>query len=196
MALWPFLFAAGAHEEDRALMAAIQKRDPQALGRLYDRYGKLVFSVIVRIVRDQATSEDLVQETFLRAWNRAGAFEAGRGSAGAWLTAIARHRALDYIRSTDARMARGTTDLTAAEQPRLFVDFEHSLASAERVRRIRDAFAKLDENERMVLELAYFEGLSQSEMAERTKKPLGTIKTWVRRGLETLRRELREAVPA
>ena len=94
------------------------------MAQLYDSYGKLAFSLIYRIVRDVGVAEDLVQETFLRVWNRAQGFDAGRGALGPWLLAVARNRAINYIRSSGGKMARGALDLEYAEHPTAFVNFE------------------------------------------------------------------------
>lgn len=193
--LIPLLFAVAAGGED-ALAELLRRRDPDALAKLYDRYGRVVYALIYRIVRDQGIAEDLVQETFLRVWNRSTHFDSVRGSLVTWILTIARNQAIDYSRSVDARMARGQTEIDALEQPALFVDIEQDLLNSDRVRRLREAFGRLTPNQRLVLELAYFEGLSQSEMAIRTQQPLGTIKTWVRAALQILRDELGEAVPA
>jgi RNA polymerase sigma-70 factor (ECF subfamily) len=194
----PGLFLAlelsGVHDED--LARRLQQRDPRAMGDLYDRFGRLVFSVILSIVRDAATAEDLVQETFLRVWNRIQAFEAGRGALGPWLLAIARNRAIDHIRSTSSRMDRNSFEFDAREHPSLFVDMERDVVNTDHARMIRKAIEKLNENQRKVIELAYYEGLSQTEMAEKMGQPLGTVKTWVRTALKNLRDELGEAVTA
>lgn len=193
--LIPLLFAVAAGGEE-ALAELLRRRDPDALAKLYDRYGRSVYALVYRVVRDQGIAEDLVQETFLRVWNRSSHFDAAKGSLVTWVLTIARNQAIDYLRSVDARMARGQTELDALEQPALFVDMERDLLNSDRVRRVREAFARLSPNQRLVLEMAYFEGLSQSEMALRTKQPLGTIKTWVRAALQILRDELGEVVPA
>src|SRR5262249_7819060 len=87
-------------EGDAELITRLQRRDPQALAELYDRYGRLAYSLILRVVRDVGVAEDLVQETFLRIWNRVQGFDAEKGSVGPWLMAVARNRAIDYLRST------------------------------------------------------------------------------------------------
>jgi RNA polymerase sigma-70 factor (ECF subfamily) len=176
------------------LAEALKRRDPGAMGKLYDTYGRTIYALIFRIVRDTGIAEDLVQETFLRVWNRAVRFDGARGSLSTWILTIARNQAIDYVRSSDARMARGRTELDALEQPLLFVDIEKDILNSDRVRRVRTAFERLTPNQRQVLEMAYFEGLSQSEMAARIQQPLGTIKTWVRSALQVLRDELGEAV--
>jgi len=112
MTLLPLLFAVVA-EGDAELVEGLRKRDPQALGELYDRYGRLTYSLIYRIVRDTGIAEDLVQETFLRVWNRAQAFDAARGALGSWLLAVARNRAIDYTRSTARRPISSVVPTTA-----------------------------------------------------------------------------------
>jgi RNA polymerase sigma-70 factor (ECF subfamily) len=147
-------------------------------------------------VRDPSIAEDLVQETFLRVWNRIHAFEPGRGALGPWLLAIARNRAIDHVRSSASRIDRNAFELDLREHPSLFVDMEREIVNADHARVIRAAMAKLNANQRKVIELAYYEGLSQSEMAERLGQPLGTVKTWVRMALGILREELGQAVAA
>ena len=194
MTLLPLLFAV-VGEGDAELVERLRKRDPQALGELYDRYGRLTYSLIYRIVRDTGIAEDLVQETFLRVWNRAQAFDAARGALGSWLLAVARNRAIDYTRSTAGRM-RNALELEETEHPSAFVDLEKEVLNSDKTRRVRQAIEKLNANQRSVIELAYFEGLSQTEMAERMGQPLGTVKTWVRMALRALRDELGAAVSA
>ena len=195
MMLLAMLAAVEAAGDDRDLILRLQRRDPQALGQLYDRYGRLVYALIHRIVRDTGIAEDLTQETFLRVWNRVHGFDAGRGAIGPWLLAVARNRAIDYIRSAAGRMG-GALEWNESEHPALFLDWERQILSSDQIRRVRDSLGKLSEDQRAVIELAYFEGLSQTEMAERLKKPLGTVKTWVRTALQLLREELGVAVTA
>jgi RNA polymerase sigma-70 factor (ECF subfamily) len=186
---WQLLLVlAGVLGGDEApLIAALQRRDAQAMADLYDRYGRVVYSVILRIVRNAAVAEELTQESFLRAWNRAAEFQTERGRLAPWLLTIARNRAIDYLRSTAGQQQINTFELAASERVSLFVGTEDRLLNEEQARRIRAAFTQLTENQRRVLELAYFEGMSQSEMAKKLGQPLGTIKTWVRTALLTLR---------
>ena len=184
----------GQHDEE--LAKRLQQRDPQAMADLYDRFGRLVYSVILAIVRDAGVAEDLVQETFLRVWNRMNAFEAGKGALGPWLLAIARNRAIDYIRSVQSRMQRNTYEFDAREHPSLFVDMEKDVLNSDSARSIRKALEKLTENQRKVIELAYYEGLSQTEMAERMGQPVGTVKTWVRTALQLLREDMVQVATA
>ena len=194
MTFLPILLALEA-KGDADLVGRLQRRDPNALAELYDRYGRLAYSLILRVVRDTGVAEDLVQETFLRVWNRVQGFDAEKGAVGPWLLAVARNRAIDYLRSTTGR-ARNTLETEATEHPALFCDMERDLLLSDKARRVKAALEKLSANQRQVIELAYFEGLSQSEMAERIGQPLGTVKTWVRTALKNLRDELGSAVPA
>lgn len=159
------------------------------MGELYDRYGRIVYSLILRIVRDRAIAEDLVQESFLRVWNRAQAFDSERGALGPWVLTVARNQALDYIRSVQGRVWNSVASADD-EHPGTFRDWEGDMLDGVRLRQVQSALDKLNENQRAVIELAYFEGLSQAEMAETMKQPLGTVKTWVRSALRTLRDEL------
>jgi RNA polymerase sigma-70 factor (ECF subfamily) len=194
MLLLPIL--AALLKDDPDLARRLKNRDASAMADLYDRFGRLAFSLIFRIVRNEAVAEDLVQETFLRVWNRAQAFDNERGALGPWILAVARNRAIDYLRSVESRFEQSAFELEKLEQPGLFVNLENSVLNIDRVRALRGAFEKLTPNQRLVLELAYYEGLSQTEMAERLKQPLGTVKTWVRTALKILRDELGEAAVA
>jgi len=183
-----FLAAAVAPSapDDADLLVRLQARDPEALRKLYDRYGRIAFSLILRIVQDRGIAEDLLQESFLRVWTRVASFQPGRGALGAWLLAVARNQALDYKRSLQGRnwsLTNGdmeqTLSVTAAE--------DQVLDSLE-LRRLQSAFAELPAVQKQILELAYFDGLSQSEIAGRLQLPLGSVKTWTRSALNTLRR--------
>ncbi|MBV9506709.1 MAG: sigma-70 family RNA polymerase sigma factor [Acidobacteriia bacterium] len=192
MTLLPLIMAVEV-EGEAELVKRLQRRDPQALAALYDRYGRLVYSLILRVVRDTGVAEDLVQETFLRVWNRVQGFDAERGAVGPWLLAVARNRAIDYLRSTVGK-ARNSLEMEATEHPALFSDMEKDILATDKARQIKAALEKLSAHQRQVIELAYFEGLSQTEMAERMGQPLGTVKTWVRAALKNLRNELGTAV--
>ena len=196
MFLVPALFAFIDARRDSELAERLKRRDPNAMADLYDRYGRVAFSLIYRIVRDAGAAEDLVQETFLRVWNRVQAFDTERGSLGPWVLTVARNRAIDYLLSVDGRMQQSAIEIEGREHPGLFANLESEVLEGDRARHLRASLAKLNENQRMVIELAYFEGLSQTEMAERLKQPLGTVKTWVRAALKALRAELGEALTA
>lgn len=181
------------HNEDVNLIERLQRRDPASLADLYDRYGCVTYSLILRIVRDIGIAEDLTQETFLRVWTSVGRFDAGRAFC-PWLLTVARNRAVDYLRASRGRWNYGSQTLEQTEDPTLFADLEKSIAFSSKPGNLGGALEKLSVNQRRVIELAYFEGYSQAEMAAKLRQPLGTVKTWVRSALSLIREELR--VPA
>ena len=195
MIFLPLMLAIHAPPTDRDLVLRLQRRDPQALAELYDRYGRIAFALILRVVRDNRIAEDLVQETFLRLWNRVHAFEAANGALGPWLLSLARNRAIDYLRSGTGRDRR-SLDLEAANHPSLYTCMESDLLFSDSARRVNSAIQKLSAQQREVVELAYFEGLSQSEMADRLGQPLATVQIWLRAALNSLRDDLRPGAPA
>jgi RNA polymerase sigma-70 factor, ECF subfamily len=182
--------------EDGDLVRRLKAREPQAMSELYDRYARVAFSLILRIVRNAAVAEDLVQETFLRVWHRVHSFDADKGALGAWLLTVARNRAIDHLRSVDGRMEVNAISLQRLERPAWFASIDKGALALDRVRRLERAFEKLTPHQRQVIYMAYYEGMSQTEMAERLKQPLGTIKTWTRGALKILRDELEEAAIA
>jgi RNA polymerase sigma-70 factor (ECF subfamily) len=196
MLAFAILQAALRFKDDADLARRLRARDPHVMSKLYDRYGRLAYSLIYRVVRDTGVAEDLVQETFLRVWNRAQSVDAERGALGPWILTVARNRAIDHLRSTEGRMAAGALELDRVENPAMFADFEDRALTLDRARRLKDAFTKLTPVQREVIELAYYEGLSQTEMAQRLKQPLGTVKTWVRSALKVLREQLSGAAIA
>jgi RNA polymerase sigma-70 factor (ECF subfamily) len=174
--------------QERELVDRLQRRDPEALGRLYDCYGRLVSLTILSVVNDVATAEDLCQETFLKAWTHIATFDASRGSLRTWLQTAARNRALDYVRSFGGRMAVNSVELE--DDSISSTGFEADLLHSDQVRAVRQALDRLPENYRTVLQLAYDHGLTHSEIAGRLRRPLGTVKSWVRAALRTVRAEL------
>jgi RNA polymerase sigma-70 factor (ECF subfamily) len=176
-------------QRDGDLIVRLQRREPDALAELYDRYGGMVFRLILRMVRDTGIAQDLVQETFLRAWNRAAAFDAQRGAAAPWLLAMARNRAIDYLRC-QGRHTRNIVEWNETEHPELFCDFPDEALGLHSARQVQRALEPLGAQQREAIELAYFEGMSQTEIASRMGQPLGTIKTWMRRALQQMRESL------
>jgi RNA polymerase sigma-70 factor (ECF subfamily) len=176
------------------LIARLQYRDPDALAELYDRYGRLAHSLILRLVHDAAIAEDLVQETFLRAWNHVQYFDGHKGSIGPWLMAIARNRAIDYLRSVRNRDSR-TVAFDETDSP-AYTATESDVMTSDSNRLVRDAMRKLVPHHHRVIELSYFEGLTNLEVAQRMGQPLGTVKSWVRMALRRLREELASTAPA
>jgi len=181
---------------DRDLVAGAAGGDERAMAGLYDRYGQVLYAVAYRIVGERADAEEVVLEAFAQAWRDAPRFDAARGSVAGWLTMIARSRALDLVRARSRRdritaaaaSARPDAPLAMGEvRPDPSAGMDHS----ERRREVRQALEALSAPQRQAIELAYYEGLSQSEIAERLQEPLGTIKTRIRLGMQKLRDALR-----
>lgn len=187
--MFAFLTALFRPGVERDLVRRMQQRDPEAVGEIYDLYGRAVYSLVLRIVRKPETAQDLTQEIFLRAWTRSHLFDGEKGSLYTWLMTIARRQALDYVRSVAGRVTRVTDGLEALEL-KSGDNVEEGFRASADAQRVRAAMDLLPAEKRQLLELAYFDGLSQSEMAERLKLPLGTVKTWVRLALRELRASL------
>lgn len=181
---------------DGELVRRLKSREPKAMADLYDRYGRITYSVVLRVVHNSQVAEDLVQETFLRVWNRMDSFDAERGALGPWVLTVARNRAIDYLRSVEGRMQVRAVELETLERPGYFADMDTRVLSIDRVRRLKGALEKLNPSQKAVIEMAYYEGMSQSEMAEKLNQPLGTVKTWTRAALKILRDELGEVAIA
>ena len=156
--------------------------DQSALAELYDRYSSVVYAVALRVLGDTGGAEDVLQEVFLQLWRNPGAFDAARGNLGAWLAVITRNRAIDSLRKR--RPETDIEDVVVSVSPDLAGEADRSRA-AEKVRGVLGA---MPSPQRSALEMAYFEGMSHSEIADKTGEPLGTIKTRIRTGLMTLRK--------
>ncbi len=185
----PFRVATDADDADRAVLVRVADGELQALDALYERYKTMAYSIAYRITSDASLAEDIVQDAFLGAWRNAARYVEGRGSVKTWLLSIVHHRAIDAV-----RRRRTTTDLPEHEAvppaslrlPDVWAEVSANL-DAERV---RAALAVLSDVQREAIDLAYFGGLTQTEIAERTGTPLGTVKSRMRLGLLALRREL------
>ncbi len=165
--------------------------EQQALARLYDDTSHLIYSVVVRILGEQADAEEVTVDVFSQVWRSAGAFDRERGTPLGWLTMLARSRALDRLRRRASR-ARFEAPLDAMGERAAGLDPpEEAAVLAEERRRIGDALGELAPEQRQAIELAYFEGYSHSELAERLGQPLGTVKTRIRLGMQKLRDRLR-----
>ncbi|MDV2988478.1 UNVERIFIED_CONTAM: sigma-70 family RNA polymerase sigma factor [Methylobacteriaceae bacterium AG10] len=159
--------------------------DTASLRRLYDHEAGFLLAVALRIVRRRDVAADVLHDAFLDIWVRAGTFDRGRGAGRAWITSIVRHRALKHVRA-----AGRETDLSAAKGAEIADDAPDpfaALATSQDGVRLHGCLAKLDADRRQVILLAYVDGLSQSEIAERLGTPLGTVKAWVRRSLIALK---------
>ena len=168
------------------LIRQTANQDREAFSQLYDRFSSLVYTLAMRMLRMSSDAEDLLQEVFVQVWHQANRYSEERGSPEAWIVNIARSRAIDKLRSI-RRMERSfilTDDPANAESSD---NVESSAAESETKLTMNSALANLPEAQRKVLELAYFDGLSQSEIANRLKEPLGTVKTRMRSGIQRLR---------
>ena len=166
---------------DTALVSAMANGDQHAMGLLYDRYSPIVFSVALRVLVDAAAAEDVLQEVFMQLWRNPRAFNSSRGTLGAWLGVITRNRAIDCLRRR--RPETHIDDVVVSVEPDLASEAER----ARTVAKIRTALDSMSVGQRIALEMAYFEGLTHSEIASKTGEPLGTIKTRIRAGLLALR---------
>ena len=175
---------------DIALLTRIVARDADAIGELYDRHHRLLFGLILRIVRDRSEAEEILQEVFVQVWTRAETYNVALGTPAAWLVRIARNRAIDRFRANSVR-AR-TLEATPAPPP--VESPEARAAMTEQQRAVGRALDTLPSEQRELIECAYFMGLTQSELAERFGLPLGTVKTRVRTGMISLRRELQHVI--
>jgi RNA polymerase sigma-70 factor (ECF subfamily) len=169
------------------LIRAMAGGDRDAFARFYDRYATLVYPLIVRIVRDRADAADVLQDVFWEAWQNADAYDAGRGTPEAWIVMRARARAIDRVRSVRRRSETFAVPLDDGAVAMGTEPVDDPAERAEVRSAVLGALAELSAPQREVLELAYYGGLTQTEIAERIKQPLGTVKTRIRSGLERLR---------
>lgn len=168
--------------EDTALLSRVGQGDEIAMETVFRRYSGPVYSVALRILHDAGQAEDVMQEIFLQLWRKPAAFVQGRGSLGAWLVVVTRNRAIDLLRR---RKLTDSVDDVVLTSPINVADDAERNAMMEKVRGV---LANLPQEQRKSLELAYFEGLSHTEIASRTGDPLGTVKTRIRQALITLRK--------
>ena len=184
----------GSHAADRRALEGMARGEHGALAELYDRHGRLVFSLALRVLRDQGDAEDVVQEVFSQAWRQASRYESSRGHVVAWLMNLARSRAIDKLRSRRARPETGASDVEADRMLDLAPPVDEQLALSDQAERIRTAVGQLSLVQRVAIELAFYEGLTHVEIAERLELPLGTVKTRIRQGLSKLKERLAGAV--
>ncbi len=175
-------------EEEAILVGRLQAQEAAALGELYDRCGAAVYRLALRLVRN-AAAEDLTQETFLSIWSGIRTFDARRGSLERWVLVVARSRVIDYLRTAEVRAARHQAPVEAAEP----VAGRHAEARMFRIednRLLAGPWRSLKPQERVVLRLAHWAGLSQTEIAQHLQRPLGTVKSWMRNGHRSMRAAL------
>ncbi len=184
---------------DLSLMQRIAARDAAALAELYDRHSRLLFSLILRIVRDRSEAEEILQEAFIRVWRQAEIYDARTGGPLPWIVRVARNCAIDRLRARRARAAVNAPaiDLAAVEDAAPVTGIqtpEAAVLGAERRQRLTGALAGLPAEQRQLIEAAFFEGYTHSELAQRYGLPLGTVKTRIRAAMLAMRKRLEHAV--
>lgn len=169
-------------QDDAALLALVRRGDNYAMAALFDRYSKIVYSVALRVLRDPASAEDVLQEIFMQIWRNPDAFIATRGSLGGWLAVVSRNRSIDALRRR--RPTESVDDMALASNYNLADEAERN----NMIEKARGFIDHLPIEQRKTLEMAFFDGLTHSEIAEMTGDPLGTVKTRIRSALTTLRK--------
>ena len=169
-------------EDDARLLTQVQRGDEAAMAALYDRYSKIVYSVSLRVLRDAAAAEDVLQEIFMQVWRNPNSFIATRGSLGGWLAVVARNRSIDTLRRK--KPTEQVEEVYLASPTNLADESERNLM----MERAKAVIVTLPAEQRKTLEMAFFDGLTHSEIAEMTGDPLGTVKTRIRSALGTLRK--------
>lgn len=171
---------------DWSLLERVVRLDESALAALYDRYSGLVYAECIRILRDAGAAEEILQDLFFQIWRSAARFDPQRGSLPGWLLVAARNRSISRLRRRDSRENDELTENSVV----LPCNLESVAAQNELLGRVKIVLTGLPNGQREAIELAYFEGMSHSEIAGRTGAPLGTVKTWIRTAVDTLKREL------
>ena len=175
---------------DQAALARMARGDHSALAELYDRHARLVFSLALRILQNRADAEDIVQDVFTQVWAQAGRYDTTRGAVAAWMLTMARTRAIDRLRSRSSRPETASDARVVEEVPDATTRQDLQLLSAEQVESLQGALNELPVAQRVALELAYYEGLTHAEIADRLSEPLGTVKTRIRQAVIKLRESL------
>jgi RNA polymerase sigma-70 factor, ECF subfamily len=180
-----------SHLSDEAVVALVARSEEAGLAELYDRFGRLAYGLALRILRDEALAEDAVQEAFLTIWRSASRFVPERAKASTWILTLVHRRAVDLVRREERRRA---APLEGNEEPDAYaLATDEEIERTDRRRIVQEALRRLPDEQREALELAYYGGLTQSELAERLAVPLGTIKSRMFAGLRRLRDLLAEA---
>jgi len=182
----------GAREvsPDATLLSRLLQKDVSAFEQLYDRHSRLVYGLVLRILQQAPTSEEVVQDVFLQLWRNADQYDSSRGPFVPWLCTMARNRALDQLRLKSERQRRREDQPVELPQVVVAPDYEKAIDETRRAERVRALLASLTPQQKKAIELAYFEGLSHSEIAAALKEPLGTVKSWIRNGLLRLKEGL------
>jgi RNA polymerase sigma-70 factor (ECF subfamily) len=176
---------------DATLLSRLLQKDVSAFEQLYHRHSRLVYGLVLRILQQASTSEEVVQDVFLQLWRNADQYDSSRGPFVPWLCTMARNRALDQLRLKSERQRRREDQPDELPPVVVAPDYEKALDEKRRAERVRVLMASLAPQQKKAIELAYFEGLSHSEIAAALKEPLGTVKSWIRNGLLRLKEGLR-----
>jgi RNA polymerase sigma-70 factor (ECF subfamily) len=176
---------------DAALVQQLLRRDVRAFEQLYDRHSRIVYGLVLRILQQGSTAEEVVQDVFLQLWRNASRYQASRGPFVPWLLTLARNRALDTLRLKSERQRRREDQTEELPQIAQLPQYEQALDEKRRAEVVRSLMSSLSAPQKKAIELAYFEGLSHSEIAEALHEPLGTVKSWIRNGLIRLKEGLR-----
>lgn len=178
---------------DAALMAGIVRGEQRALEELYDRYGRVVYSLALRVTQQPAAAEEIVQDVFLLVWKNAHRYETTRGLLQPWLFTMARNRALDHLRLKREKQRRLEDEWQEAASALQTASGEKHFDARRQAEQVRSLMGALPEKHRRAVELAFFEGMTHTEIAAKMQEPLGTVKSWIRGSLVRLREGLKEA---
>ncbi len=178
---------------DAMLVQRILQKDVSAFEQLYDRHSRIVYGLLMRILQQAGTAEEVAQDVFLQLWRNAGQYDESRGPFLPWLLTLARNRALDTLRLKSERQRRREDETEATPPVVAAPEYERQLDEMRRGERVRALMASLNPRHKKAIELAYFEGLSHTEIAAALKEPLGTVKSWIRNGLLRLKEGLQAA---
>ena len=178
---------------DAALVRSLLQKDVTAFEKLYDKYSRVVYSLVLRIVQQSGPAEEVVQDVFLQVWRNSARYDENRGPFFPWLITLARNRALDSLRLKSERQRRLENQTDELFSVVVAPQYEKELDEKRRAERIRALVGGLKPEQKRAIELAYFQGLSHSEIAAQLKEPLGTVKSWIRNGLMRLKEGLQTA---
>jgi RNA polymerase sigma-70 factor, ECF subfamily len=178
---------------DATLVRRLLQKDVRTFERLYDRHSRAIYGLVLRILQQAGTSEEVVQDVFLQLWRNASQYDASRGPFVPWLFTLARNRALDTLRLNSERQRRHEDQVDELPPVVSLPEYEKQLDEKRRAEKVCALMGSLTPQQKRAIELAYFEGLSHTEIAAALKEPLGTVKSWIRNGLLRLKEELQAA---
>jgi RNA polymerase sigma-70 factor, ECF subfamily len=176
---------------DAALVRLLLQNDVSAFEKLYDKYSRVVYSLVLRIVQQSGPAEEVVQDVFLQLWRNSAQYDSARGPFVPWLLTLARNRALDTLRLKSERQRRLENQTEELYSVVVAPQYEKELDAKRRAESVRSLIAELNPQQKRAIELAYFQGLSHTEIAAAMNEPLGTVKSWIRNGLIRLKEGLK-----